>query len=86
VANDDPQKLRELRDAEAEDLTFLIDPGAGAIRYYGIFNEGDRRSREIPHPATLVIDKKGVVRYLRIDEDYRIRPPVDNLLEVLRGF
>jgi peroxiredoxin len=85
VANDDPQKLREFRDAEAPDLTFLVDPVADTIRRYGIFNDGDGRGLEIPHPATLVIDKEGVIRYLRIDEDYRQRPPVDDLLEVLRN-
>jgi peroxiredoxin len=77
--------LRDFRDTEAPDLTFLVDPGAGTIHRYGIFNDGDSRGREIPHPATLVIDKAGVVRYLRIDEDYRQRPPVSDLLEVLRN-
>lgn len=85
VAHDEPEKLRELRDAEGTDLTFLVDPGASAIRRYGIFNDADGRGREIPHPATLVIDKEGVVRYLRIDEDYSERPPVGDLLEVLRN-
>ena len=85
VAHDDTEKLRELRDAQGADLTFLVDPGAGTIREYGIFNEDDSRGREIPHPATLVIDKEGIVRYLRIDVDYRERPPVSDLLEVLQG-
>ena len=85
VAQDEPEKLRELRDAQGTDLTFLVDPGAITIRQYGIFNDADGRGREIPHPATLVIDKQGVIRYLRIDEDYRERPPVDHLLEVLRN-
>ena len=85
VAHDEPDKLRELRDAQGTALTFLVDPGASTIRQYGIFNDADTRGREIPHPATLVIDKQGVVRYLRIDEDYRERPHVGDLLEVLRN-
>ena len=83
VAHDDPDKLREFRDAEVSDLTMLVDPGATTIRHYGIFNEDDSRGREIPHPATLIVDKAGLVRYLRIDVDYRERPPVDELLRVL---
>jgi hypothetical protein len=44
--------------------------------------------RGIPYPAALIIDKKGLVRYVRVDEDYRERPSIEELrdaLQVLAG-
>lgn len=65
------------------DLTFpaLMDAGSRTIRSYGILNTEDG---EIPHPAALIIDRKGIVRYVRIDEDYKKRPSNEELLQVLR--
>jgi peroxiredoxin len=64
-------------------LTFtnLMDPGSGTIKRYGILNQ---EQGEIPHPAALVIDRQGVVRFVRVDEDYRKRPSGEELLNELR--
>jgi len=83
ISNDDPEKLRELRDAEGLTIPFLLDPDATTIKAYGVYNEGS--DRVIPHPAALIIDKEGTVRYVRVDENYRERPSVEELLEALRG-
>ena len=37
----------------------------------------------VPHPTTVIIDKEGVVRYMRVDTDYKVRPSVAELLEAL---
>ena len=37
----------------------------------------------LPHPATLVIDKDGKVAWLEVDEDYRVRPATETVLEAL---
>jgi peroxiredoxin len=83
ISNDDPQKLRELREYEGLAMPFLLDPGAETIKKYGVYNE--QSDRVIPHPTALIIDKQGVVRYVRVDEDYKIRPSVEELLEALNG-
>ena len=81
ISNDDPEKLRELRDDEGLQMPFLLDPDAVIIKEYGVYNE--ESDRVIPHPTALVIDKQGVVRFVRIDENYRLRPSVSELLEAL---
>jgi len=65
-------------------LTFpvLYDDGSAVIRRYGVLNE---RTGVLPHPTALVIDRQGIVRYARTDEDYRIRPPASDLLAALRA-
>lgn len=83
ISNDDPDKLRMLRDDEGLEMPFLLDPDAGVIKQYGVYN--DESDRVIPHPTALVIDKQGVVRFVRVDENYRERPSVEELLEALGG-
>lgn len=39
---------------------------------------------ELPHPATFVIDKDGVVRYARVDKDYRQRADPDEVIAAVR--
>jgi len=69
---------------ESEGLTFpsLRDPEAEVIRSYGILNEGHP---PLPHPATIVIDRDGIVRWLEVDEDYRVRPASSTVVEALEG-
>jgi peroxiredoxin len=85
IVNDDPDALRSLAESEGYTFPFLLDPDGATFKAYGIFNDGDRRGRIIPHPAALIIDKQGVVRYVRVDEDYRERPSVEELIKVLEG-
>lgn len=79
--HEDPERLRALRDQAGLELPFLLDPDAVTIKQYGVYNE--ESDRVIPHPTALIIDKQGVVRYVRVDENYRERPPVPELLEAL---
>jgi peroxiredoxin len=64
-------------------MPFLLDPDAMTIKEYGVYNEGSERV--IPHPTALIIDKDGIVRFVRVDENYRERPSVDEILEALAG-
>ena len=83
IVNDDPDKLRELRDTAALTMPFLLDPDAAIIKAYGVYNEGS--DRVIPHPAAVIIDRTGMVRYVRVDENYRERPSIQELQEALAG-
>lgn len=51
------------------------------IRSYGVLNE-DRGT--LPHPATFVLDERGVVLYRNVNPDYKERPDVAELLAALR--
>ena len=66
------------------DLTLvnLIDPESETIKQYGILNE---EHGEIPHPAAYVIDQKGKIRFVQIDENYKMRPSNETLLGELRA-
>ncbi len=82
VANDDPGKLAAFREANGLGFPLLVDPGGEVIERYGIRNE-KVTDRVLPDPTALVLDRQGRVRYKRVDVDYTVRPPAEELVEAL---
>ena len=72
-------------DGVAPDFVMLSDPDHAVIDRYGLFNEDAPPRRPLPHPATYVIDKEGVVRYRFVEVDYKVRPSNEDILAVLKG-
>lgn len=50
---------------------------------YGILNEQDDRT--IPHPTVVVVDGGNVARYVVSDENHKVRPPADEVLEAVKA-
>lgn len=71
-----------MRKALGLSYTVLSDPDTSAIKLYGVLNE---KAGKLPHPASFVVDSKGIVRYRRVDEDYTKRPLSAELLNALDG-
>jgi len=63
-------------------IVLLSDPGHKVIDRYGLLNPN---GRGLPHPATYIIDKKGIVRWKFVEVDYSIRPDSEQVLEALRS-
>jgi peroxiredoxin len=61
---------------------FLSDPEHKVINRYGILNES---SQGLPHPATYVIDKSGIVRWKFAEIDYKVRPTNQQILTALKA-
>ncbi len=83
-SHDDSKKfVQKLKERFAGDLDFplLEDRGHKVINRYGIFNPS---SKGWPHPATYVIDTKGVVRWRVVETDYKKRPTNAQILEAIR--
>jgi peroxiredoxin len=71
-------------DGTKPDYTFLSDPDHAVIARYGVMNPAGSR-RGIPHPATYVIDKKGVVQWRDVQTDYKIRPTNGAVLTAVKA-
>jgi peroxiredoxin len=84
VSPDDAANVRKLAEASGLEYRILHDPEGRTIERYGIRN---RRHTDgvLPDPTALVIDREGLVRYKRIDEDYTVRPPAEELVEAVRS-
>ena len=85
IANDDPDQLREYRDQNDFDFPILLDPDAETIHAWGLFNANDSRERLIPHPTVVILRTDGVVDYLFVETNYRLRPPTGDLVDRLRA-
>jgi peroxiredoxin len=87
VSIDSPEDSRKfvqkLKDTFAGDLDFplLEDKNHKVIDRYGILNAD---GKGWPHPATYVIDQRGIVRWKFIETDYKKRPTNEQILAVLR--
>ncbi len=82
IAPDDPEKLAAMKKDLGLEFPVLVDEGLVATKAYGLQNE---KSPKLPHPAAIVVDAAGVVRFVRVDVDYRVRPEPAEILEALAG-
>lgn len=72
--------MREkLKDNPGFNFPMLSDLDHRVIDRYGLLN--DKSQRVIPHPTTLVVDRKGVIRWRFTEVDYRIRPSNEDILK-----
>jgi peroxiredoxin len=93
VAPQGKEGLLQMIDRVAEedgvppDFPFLADADLRVIKRYGLYNpDGAGNGRyEVPHPATFVIDKAGIVRWRSVDVEYSVRPSSADLLAALES-
>lgn len=91
VSVDDREKQQMMIDrivadgGSTPDFTMLSDPDHRVIDRYGLLNPDAPPNRPVPHPATYVIDKEGVVRWGFVEVNYRVRPSNEDVLAALEG-
>jgi peroxiredoxin len=61
----------------------LADEGGAVVEKYGIRNPWAVLHRSIPHPATYVLDRTGVVHLADVRRNFFFRTPVQTILEAL---
>ena len=72
--------MREkLKDNPGFNFPMLSDLDHRVIDRYGLLN--DKAQRVIPHPTTLVLDRKGIIRWRFTEVDYRVRPANEDILK-----
>ena len=80
ISVDKPEKSRELSDKLKLPFAVLSDVDHKVISVYDLYNLDGKISK----PATYVLDTKGIVRWSFFEEDYKIRPLDDVIIEELR--
>ena len=63
---------------------FLLDEDRAVTKAYGLYHALGTDAIKIAHPATLVIDRTGVVRYIYRGDNPLDRVPLDEVLAALQ--
>ena len=63
---------------------FLLDENRAVTKTYGLYHAFAHDAIRIAHPATLVVDRSGVVRYIYRGNDQTDRAPVEEVLAAVR--
>jgi len=79
----DPVK-QSLAFSEKAGLTFplLSDPEEKVIRAYDVLHPGGHRGTDIARPAEFLLDRTGVVRWVNLTSDFRVRARGEEVLKV----
>ena len=63
---------------------FLLDEDRSVTKAYGLYHRIGLDAIHIAHPATLVIDSEGIIRYLYRGNNQFDRAPMEQVLEATR--
>jgi peroxiredoxin len=64
-------------------FAFLLDQDRAVTKAYGLYHAFGHDALWIAHPATLVINRSGVVRYIYRGENQLDRAPLEEVLAAL---
>ncbi len=63
---------------------FLLDEDRHVIKRYGLYHRLGTDALNIAHPATLVLDRGGVIRFLYRGDGQADRAPLEQVLDALK--
>jgi peroxiredoxin len=63
---------------------FLLDEDSAVTKEYGLYHAIGLDAFDIAHPATLVIDRRGIVRWIYRGDNQGDRAPLDEVLKAVR--
>ena len=86
ISVDAPDVSAELCRRAGYTYTFLSDPNAEVIRRYDLLHPGGGvNGQDIARPAEFLLDSSGVVRWVDLTEDFRVRATPKEMLKVAKA-
>ncbi|PYN14093.1 MAG: hypothetical protein DME06_05500 [Candidatus Rokuibacteriota bacterium] len=65
---------------------FLADRDLAVTRRYGLVHAGaGPNGQDVPRPATVVLDRDGVVRWFSVSRNFQVRPDPADVLRAVRA-
>ena len=86
VSPDSNAQSQKLADGLRVGYRFVADRDLAVTRSWGLVHpHGGPDGRDVPRPATIVLDREGVVRWFSITRNYQIRPDPADVLRAVRA-
>src|SRR5580692_327629 len=63
---------------------FLLDEDRTVTKAYGLYNRLAKDAINIAHPATLVVDRNGTVRYIYRGDNQKDRAPIGQIMDAVK--
>jgi peroxiredoxin len=86
VSPDPNERSQKLADGLHLGYRFLSDRDLAVARRYDLVHpRGGPSGEDVPRPATVVVDRDGVVRWLSISSNFQVRPDPTEVLRAVRA-
>jgi len=86
VVVDAPETNADLARKARLDYPILSDPGRQAVDAYGLRDAGGGPDgQDIAHPASVLVDGAGIVRWTSVTRNFRVRPVPADVLAAVDG-
>lgn len=89
LSYDEPDALRDFRDAHGITFTLLSDPDSAVIRSFGVLNTlidpNDHPWYGIPYPGAIVVNAEGAITHKLFDSNLAVRTGPERLLWAALG-
>ncbi len=84
ISVDSPAESQRLCRSNGYSFPFLSDPNAEVIRQYGVLHpRGGENGRDIARPAEFLVDSSGIIRWVNLTDDIRVRARPEAVLEAI---
>ena len=85
ISVDLPETSRNLSRKAGYGYTFLSDPNAEVIRRYDLLHAGGgENGQDIARPAEFLLDASGVIRWVNLTNDLRVRMRPEEAIQQAR--
>ena len=86
ISVDSPKESADLRRKAGYTYDFLSDPNAEVIRRYDVLHKGaGMEGHDIARPAEFLIDSSGVIRWVNLTDDIRVRARPEQMLQAAKS-
>jgi len=85
ISPDSNEKSQELAERLRARYRFLTDHDLAVTRRYGLVHAGGgNKGQDVPRPTTIVIDRRGIVRWLARADNFQVRPDAADVARAVR--
>ena len=85
ISSDPNEKSQALAERLRARYRFLADRDLVVTRRYGLVHAGGgNKGQDVPRPTTVVVDRRGIVRWLSLADTIQVRPDPTEVARAVR--